>query len=427
MASLYRLASIKGIFLKILRHYSDRDNALSAILLLAYGIASKANQDLRILPMEWMDQSETDEQALLQHGGVSTCYGPHYINSEQQKETISLPDIYFRIFYNARVSATSSSVIDGDKNVFIERVIHSDQEIFDYSAGQIKMHGMATAVVRLGDAEKIKKGIFLGGNGSFNYYHWVIEILSKFQFISALPSCYANYPLLISEDVELVSTFKETVDFFAENHSIVILKKENSYIVDNLIYIDSPSNLPFNLRNGNVFDLSYVRLNGGSINYIRTAVLAKIESCLCSNKLYSKHIYMGRKGGRRNYNESEIFMYLEKYGFEKVYMEDLSFQEQVAVVHNADWIVGPTGAAWTNLIFCQSGTKGLCWMAEEYGDFSAYSTIARLVGVDLRYVTYKTGAESTGELYCKNYTIDVSKIAMWLGYVSAEKMGYYSS
>jgi hypothetical protein len=53
-------------------------------------------------------------------------------------------------------------------------------------------------------------------------------------------------------------------------------------------------------------------------------------------------------------------------------------------------------------------------MAEEFGDFSAYSTIARLVGADMRYITYKTGARSTDELYRKDYAVDVSKIAQWL-------------
>jgi hypothetical protein len=36
------------------------------------------------------------------------------------------------------------------------------------------------------------------------------------------------------------------------------------------------------------------------------------------------------------------------------------------------------------------------------------------VGADMQYITYKTGARSTGELYGKDYAVDVSKIAKWL-------------
>ena len=76
--------------------------------------------------------------------------------------------------------------------------------------------------------------------------------------------------------------------------------------------------------------------------------------------------------------------------------------------------MGPTGAAWTNLIFCKTGTKCLCWMAEEFGDFSAFSTIAEIVGADMQYISYKTGARSTDELYGRDYSVDVSKIEYWL-------------
>ena len=147
-----------------------------------------------------------------------------------------MPDIFFRTFQNARVSVRSSSVICNDKKVFIERVEHSEQQRFDYSGGQILLHGRETAVVQLGDAEKIKKGIFLGGNGSFNYYHWVVEILPKVQFLSLLPPSYADYPLLISENVERIPTFKETLDLLSTDREVVMLKEDLSYVVGTLVY-----------------------------------------------------------------------------------------------------------------------------------------------------------------------------------------------
>jgi len=401
-----------------LRYFAGRDHAKCTVLLLAFGSVSRAYRDLRLLPMEWMDQSDAEEQGLLRHGSVGASYGPHYVTGQQSVERISLPDINFRTFQNARVSVGSSSVICNDKKVFIERVEHSEQQKFDYSGGQILSHGRETALVRLGDAEKIKKGIFLGGNGSYNYYHWLVEILPKVQFLSLLPPSYADYPLLISENVERISTFKETLDLLSTDREIVTLKEDLSYVVGTLVYIDAPSNLPFNLRTGVSFYLSYSHISGDSIRYIRKAALERIKTFkqqeVACSVACSKRIILCRKEERRNYNENDVFECLARFGFEKVYLGELSFDEQVAVVHQAEWIVGPTGAAWTNLIFCQPGTKCLCWMAEESGDFSAFSTIAHLVGADMQYITYKTGARSTGELYAKDYAVDVSKIAKWL-------------
>ena len=93
-----------------------------------------------------------------------------------------------------------------------------------------------------------------------------------------------------------------------------------------------------------------------------------------------------------------------------VFMEELSLKNQIELVSNAEVIAGPTGAAWTNLIFCREGTRCLSWMADGYGDFSAFSNLAKIVGVDLRYITYKQEAESTEELNSLNYYVDAKEI-----------------
>lgn len=63
---------------------------------------------------------------------------------------------------------------------------------------------------------------------------------------------------------------------------------------------------------------------------------------------------------------------LSVFGFTFVYMEDLSFCEQVSLMAQAEIIVGPTGAAWTNIIFASPGTKALCWMARDAETFPVF-------------------------------------------------------
>lgn len=365
--------------------------------------------DFLALPLVWMDESTAQEKGLLRHGTKGITFGPHYIGRAQSTESICLPDIHYFMFERARVSATSSSVILNDKQVIIDRAIGPDQIKYDYAGGQIIAHGGDTAVVRLGKSEAIKKGVFLGGNGSYNYYHWLIEILAKLEFLSKLPEHYQKYPLLVSEDVVRIPSFRETLDLFAKGCELIILNKQLSYVVDGLIYINSPNNLPFDLFGNQRFKCAYVTIDSLSINYVRKVALQDaLKVPALSN--YPKKIFLCRKCGLRNYNQDEVFDYLAGFGFTKIFMEDLSFLEQVRTVHHADFMVGPTGAAWTNLIFCKPGAKGLCWMADEYGDFSAYSSIAAMVGVDLRYLTYKAGVHSTSALYSKGYYIDPSMI-----------------
>lgn len=368
-----------------------------------------ASIDIFALPLVWMDELTAQEKGLLRHGTKGITFGPHYIGRAQSTESVCLPDIHYFMFERARVSATSSSVILNDKQVIIDRAIGPDQIKYDYAGGQIIAHGGNTAIVRLGKSEAIKKGVFLGGNGSSNYYHWLIEILAKLEFLSKLPEHYQKYPLLVSEDVVRIPSFRETLDLFAKGCALIVLSKQLSYVVDELIYINSPNNLPFNLFGNQKFKCAYVTIDSLSINYVRKVALQDaLRVPALSN--YPKKIFLYRKSGLRNYNQDEVFDYLAGFGFTKIFMEDLSFLEQVRTVHHADFLVGPTGAAWTNLIFCRLGAKGLCWMADELGDFSAYSSIAAMVGVDLRYLTYKAGVHSTSALYSKGYYIDLSMI-----------------
>lgn len=374
-----------------------------------YRRLTHSSVDICVLPLLWMDEATAYRKGLLRHGAKGMTYGPHYIGRVQPTESVSLPDIYYYVFKRARVFVTSSSVILNHKQVVIDRAIGPDQNKYNFAGSHILRHDGKTAVINFGKSDNIINGIFLGGNGSSNYYHWMVEILAKLEFLSKLPEHYQKYPLLVSEDVIIISSFRDTLDLFAGGHEIIVLSKKLSYVVDELIYIKSPSNLPFNLFGNQKFKCSYVAMDGLSIAYLRKIALQAALSTPAPSKL-AKKIFFCRKGKLRNYNQDEVFNYLSELGFIKVFMEDLSFLEQVRTAYHADVIIGPTGAAWTNIIFCRSGTKGLCWMADELGDFSVYSSISSMVGVNLRYVTYKTGFHSTGVLYYKDYYIDIKLI-----------------
>lgn len=365
--------------------------------------------DIWALPLVWMDELTNYEKGLLRRGSQGIAYGPHHIGRAQSTENVCLPDINYYVFKRARVCVTSSSVILNDKQVIIERAIGPDQDKYDYAGSHILRLGGNTAVVRFGKSVDIKRGIFLGGNGASNYYHWTVEILAKLEFLSKLPESYQKFPLLVSEDVARIPSFKEMLDIFAGGQNVIVLSKELSYVVDELIYINAPNNLPFNLVRNQKFKNTYATIDSHSIDYLRKIVLPVALGTLPLLN-YPKKIFLYRKSGIRNYNQDEVFSYLSDFGFTKIFMEDLSFLEQVRTVHYADFIVGPTGAAWTNLIFCRSGAKGLCWMADEFGDFSAYSSIAGMVGVNLKYLTYTAGVNSTAALYYKDYYIDLSMI-----------------
>ena len=62
-------------------------------------------------------------------------------------------------------------------------------------------------------------------------------------------------------------------------------------------------------------------------------------------------------------------------------------------------------------MFARPGLKCICWMAEENGDFPAFSTIANLTDADLRYVRYHSGAASSHDLYSREYWLPTDALA----------------
>ena len=59
---------------------------------------------------------------------------------------------------------------------------------------------------------------------------------------------------------------------------------------------------------------------------------------------------------RRLLNEDRIWRVLEPLGFERILMEELSFEAQVELMKETRVLVGPHGAGLTNMIFCAPGT-----------------------------------------------------------------------
>lgn len=71
----------------------------------------------------------------------------------------------------------------------------------------------------------------------------------------------------------------------------------------------------------------------------------------------SRRIYVSRSKARFRVlkNEEEIWPLFEARGFERVWMEDLSFPEQVQLMSETKILAAPHGAGLTNMMFCPEG------------------------------------------------------------------------
>jgi hypothetical protein len=368
---------------------------------------------LALLPLVWMDQSKADEQGCLRKGKEAFSYGPRYANGRKQAiARIAEPAVHYRLFRNARVSALSSSVVLDNEQVLVER-IGNETRAFDYSTDRLMMHGPDFAVILNNATESLDKGIFLGGNVACNYYHWLIEIAAKSEFLPLLPDRFQDFPILLSESVEITPSFRAVCETLLPGREPIYLKNRLSYKVNQLVWLDTPNNLPLNVFGDNRLEAAFFHISTASIKYLQRQLLAASPDRTTKGD-YPKRLFMHRKAGRRGYNDAEVAACLYNHGFNAVAMEELTFEEQIRTIRNADFIAGPTGASWTNIIFCRPDTHCLCWMAEESGDFASFSNIAMAVGVRLDYLTGRNEAGQKDKPYQQRYRLDIDELDAYL-------------
>ncbi|MHA7852714.1 glycosyltransferase family 61 protein [Roseovarius sp.] len=130
----------------------------------------------------------------------------------------------------------------------------------------------------------------------------------------------------------------------------------------------------------------------------------------------TKKLFLARGHSRRSYNQEDLLKIAQRHGFEAFYPEKHSFREQVETFARAKCIVGPSGAAFANSIFCQKDTRLLSWLVSNYSGFCSYSNIATAVGTQLRYmfVDADTEIKSTFDAYNATYNVDEAQFEQTL-------------
>jgi Glycosyltransferase 61 len=231
---------------------------------------------------------------------------------------------------------------------------------------------------------KIDKAIHLLDSGGHNYFHFLIELIPKLLLLSQQDNKYFEYPVLVNAQYANIPNFQFVINK-AGFENWVFVQSGQIYEVEELVYVNKLWNEPFNLYKGSfgIDDLIYHEM----LFELFEKFIVNLESVAQKGISCNSKIMLTRPNdNQRKYNDKEIETIALMNGFEIVDTGKLSFMEQFSLFRNADYIIGPTGASWTNLIFCKPGTKALCWMIDLWVDFPIFSTLAYKREVELEYI-----------------------------------------
>jgi hypothetical protein len=112
--------------------------------------------------------------------------------------------------------------------------------------------------------------------------------------------------------------------------------------------------------------------------------------------------------GRRITNEAELWTMLERRGFEKVLMEELSFPRQVQLMQQTRVLLAPHGAGLTNMLFCPEGGHVVEMADPGFPNPNFYNLAS---GLGLHYWLLHEVAGEADHPLDRDLTVDVAALA----------------
>ena len=350
------------------------------------------------------DEINCTHSALLpeEEVGVSS---PSTDNQLSKKIHLKLPSISLRKYQNAVVKPGCSTLVLNDRIVY-ESYRFDEASDGVYTDGQLiaVSDGLSWGISSRNYTTEIDAGVILFGRGEHNYFHWLMEYIPRLLVLGEAK--LRSIPLIISEVTIQNENLKRALDLALGKYDfeIIIVPQNKTFLIKEAYYIDPPSHVLYIPKSMERTKIQHGYFRPNAVEQVRQLV----KDTSPKQKDSSDKIFLARKqGGRREYNQSAIMDWFVSNGFTPIYTEDLSVEEQAHVFGSAAEIVGPTGAAWTNLVFCTRGVKALCWMDRLIQDFSVFSTLAEIVGVQMKYLLY-TSEDSNN--FHSNYTLELEEV-----------------
>jgi len=183
---------------------------------------------------------------------------------------------------------------------------------------------------------------------SFNYAHWITEILPRI-FVFCSKKKYKDIPLLIDKDLH--KNYYESLKYVIDkNRKIFLIDKNDNIKIKNLFIV---SNCGYHPIRTNI----NIPGNEAFFNY---KLLDKLKKRIKKNFNFIKnnkpsYYYIKRISEQRKLlNTNKIEKYLISKNFKVIEGNNISFSKQFKIFYNAKIIIGAAGADFANLIFCKN-------------------------------------------------------------------------
>jgi len=293
------------------------------------------------------------------------------------------PRVYVSILTHATITAGSSLVISQSGDLLSDEMVDFSSKDFGVKSPYVSFRNNNKAILtyRKKLNTHIKEGILLSCDHDNNYFHWLIECLPKLLLIDDLKQ-YNDVPLLIHSGLhENLKAALRRVNVTC--HPIVHLEDGVAYHVDRLVFPSALSRVVDRYLGRAVFDSDIV---------FSARWISKVANVLKNNTRKKRKpwrkVYLERKKSLRSLsNQDEIELVLRKEKIEIIAMDCATLESQIDFFSQVSVLIAPTGAALTNMLFCQPGTKVIIFMSDhESTNYYFWSHLGDIAKLDVSII-----------------------------------------
>lgn len=292
------------------------------------------------------------------------------------------------------VSTITSAMISGGTNLILAdgQVVCHDLYDFERDYTSEELHGRLLIDPKsmrirwlVHDEAPVSVPIaatFLDGC-ALNYAHWITEVLTRIVLFCSEDK-FRSIPIVVNDGLH--KNIMESLFLVAgPDREIITLPIGRALAVDELLLTSVAGYVPFERRTTMGSGHSHGMFSPKALTILRNHLNA-LEQPL--EEIWPEKIFLRRNSGTRKVTNSiDLEKLLVSQGFVIAEPEKLTFLQQVKLFANAKVIVGATGAAFANAVFCKPGTQVGILISKHKGmSYGFWVNVLSPIGINVSYV-----------------------------------------
>jgi capsular polysaccharide biosynthesis protein len=267
------------------------------------------------------------------------------------KASLSSPAAFVGVLPNGRVWGPYAAILTPD-NLVVAEFSHDPHHYLDIKSHPIFKEPALSEPIYYDETIAVIASVFNG-----NYYHWFFDVLARIHLIERSRIPIDRYLILDQSH----AFQKATLSMMGIPNEKIMTTAPNFHIQAKRLILPS-------------YDQPVGHTSPWACRFFRHTFKTYVGRSRQSFRGYQR-IYISRSGAayRRVTNERLLLPILQRAGFKIVRPETYTLQDQIALFAQAEAVIGPTGAALTNLVFCRPGTKVAIFQPAGLNDISYWA------------------------------------------------------